>query len=134
MDWKFWRTQPKIERQEPVIEQAPAVTVKKKPKKPRVAKPKNNDPKVDIVKFDFDPLNPRIGSIELDWNNEFVELLKTHGYAGESDEDIVDRWLNDVCRNIVANDYQGSSVPPNALVGAQIVNKKDIGGGKTEVS
>lgn len=127
-------------KEESVIE-APVVVAEqpkpKKPKKPRVKKekvvPPKVGPKVDILKFDFDPKDPRLGSIELDWNTEFVELLIEHGYFGNTEEDIVDKWLNDVCRNIVANQYPGANTSM-ALSGANIVNKKDLGSGKTEVS
>jgi len=125
-------------------EEIPAVLISQgehsKPKKPRNPKPKVKkkiekvEPKVDILKFDFDPKDPRLGSIELDWNTEFVELLVYHGYFGDSEEDIVDKWLNDVCKNIVANQYPGSTTKVNPLSGTKIVNKKDIGLGKTEVS
>jgi len=128
--------------EEPKVE-IPAVLISQgehsKPKKLRKPKPKVKkkiekvEPKVDILKFDFDPKDPRLGSIELDWNKEFVELLVYHGYVGNSEEDIVDKWLNDVCRNIVANQYPGSTTNI-ALAGANIINKKDIGSGKTEVS
>lgn len=107
----------------------------KKPRKPRAKKeaaPKV-EPKVDILKFDFDPNNPRLGSIELDWNSEFVELLTKHGYTGETEEDIVDKWLNDVCRNIAMNDFQGANVKAPSL-GAGMVSRKPIGDGKTEIS
>ena len=129
------KTQPIVE--EPVVE---IPVVQEKPKKPRKSKPKVKkkiekvEPKVEILKFDFDPKDPRLGSIELDWNLEFVELLVTHGYTGNSGEDIVDQWLNDVCRNIVANQFPGASANINPLSGAKLVNKKDIGLGKTEVS
>ena len=126
-------------KEEPV--EAPIVVAEqpkpKKPKKPRVKKekvvPTKVEPKVDILKFDFDPKDPRLGSIELDWNTEFVELLIEHGYFGNTEEDIVDKWLNDVCRNIVANQYPGANTSMS-LSGANIVNKKDLGSGKTEVS
>lgn len=119
--------------------EAPPVIQEELPKPKKVRKPKPKvkkkiekaEPKVDILKFDFDPKDPRLGSIELDWNTEFVELLVNHGYVGNSEEDIVDKWLNDVCRNIVANQYPGTNT---ALSGANIVNKKDLGSGKTEVS
>ena len=127
-------------KEEPVIEAPVVVTEQpkpKKPKKPRVKKekvvPTKVEPKVDILKFDFDPKDPRLGSIELDWNTEFVELLIEHGYFGNTEEDIVDKWLNDVCRNIVANQYPGANTSMS-LSGANIVNKKDLGSGKTEVS
>ena len=108
---------------------------KRKPKikKEKVVPPPKTEPRVDVLKFDFDPKDPKLGSIELDWNNEFVELLISHGYRGNTEEDIVDSWLNDVCRTIVTNQYPGT----NANVGmsnANIISKKDLGSGKTEVS
>ena len=36
----------------------------------------------------------------MDWNDEFVENLKQHGYLGQSDEEIVDRWFQTLCRTI----------------------------------
>lgn len=133
-------------KEEPKVEEIPAVLISqgehskpKKPRKPKVKKakvvpPVKVEPKVEILKFDFDPRDPRLGSIELDWNKEFVELLTYHGYSGESEEDIVDKWLNDVCRNIVANQYPGAAANVTGLAGTKVIAKKDIGAGKTEVS
>ena len=111
----------------------------KKPRKPRVKKekvvaPEKVEPKVDILKFEFDPANPRLGSIELDWNSEFVELLTSHGYIGNNEEEIVDKWLNDVCANIASNQYQGANVKPTTLAGANLIKRTPLGGGKTEIS
>jgi hypothetical protein len=129
-------------KEEPVVEVPVVVAEQPNPKKlrkPRVKKekvvpPTKVEPKVEILKFDFDPRDPRLGSIELDWNTEFVELLVYHGYAGDSEEDIVDKWLNDVCRNIVANQYPGAAANVTGLAGTKVIAKKDIGAGKTEVS
>ena len=108
----------------------------KKPRKPKVKKEKvavpKIEPKVDVLKFEFDPQNPRLGSIELDWNEEFVALLMKHGYTGKTSEDIVDSWLNDVCRNIVENQYPGANVPPPSP--STLVTRKKISEGKTEIS
>ena len=129
-------------KEEPVVE-VPLVVVEqpvaKKPKKPRVKKakvvpPPKQDPRVDVLKFDFDPKNPRIGSIELDWTSEFVELLTEHGYYGNTEEEIVDLWLNDVCKTIIANQFPGAAANAAALAGANMVNRKKVGEGKTEVS
>lgn len=129
-------------KEEPVVEAAPVVVeqpVPKKAKKPRVKKekvvpPPKQEPRVDVLKFDFDPKNPRIGSIELDWNSEFVELLTEHGYYGNTEEDIVDLWLNDVCKTIIANQFPGAAANAAALAGANIVQRKKVAEGKTEVS
>ena len=128
-------------KEESKVEEAPTIVEQPKPKKKRkpkikkekVVPPPKTEPRVDVLKFDFDPKDPKLGSIELDWNNEFVELLISHGYRGNTEEDIVDSWLNDVCRTIVTNQYPGT----NANVGmsnANIISKKDLGSGKTEVS
>jgi hypothetical protein len=120
------------------VEPTPVAT-QTKVKKPRKTKPKPKkaeavEPKVDILKFDFDPNNPRVGSIELDWNKEFIELLQSHGYQGATDEDIVDVWLNDVCKTIISNQFPGASTESKSLAGTNMVQKKNIGDGKTEVS
>ena len=64
----------------------------KKPRKPKVNKQKV-EPRVDVLKFDFDPQNPRLGSIELDWNKEFIELLIKSGYTGNTEDEIVDKLI-----------------------------------------
>jgi uncharacterized protein YkwD len=112
----------------------------RKPRKPRVKKQtvtaeptqQNPVPNVRVLNLDFDPRNPRLGSLELDWNEEFIQLLKQHGYAGATAEDIVDVWLNDICRTILANNYPGANV--TNMDGSRYVNKRDLGDGKTEVS
>lgn len=88
----------------------------KKPKKEKV------EPRIDVSKFDFDPRNPHIGSLELDWNDEFIDLLKKNGYNGATDEEIVDIWLNDICRSIIMNQFPGEPLP----------RRKDAGSGKSE--
>lgn len=129
------------EIQPAVVEEIPAVLISQgehsEPKKPRVKKKKpvpqpKVEPKVEVLKFEFDPANPRLGSIELDWNSEFVELLTKHGYKGPTAEDIVDAWLNDVCKTIVENQYQGSNVSASVM-NSVFVTKKSIGDGKVEV-
>ena len=130
-------------KKEVIKEEVPVVVVEqpavKKPRKPRVKKekvvpPPKAEPKVDVLKFDFDPMNPRIGSIELDWNTEFVELLTEHGYYGNTEEEIVDLWLNDVCKTIIANQFPGAVANAAALAGANMVQRRKVGEGKTEVS
>lgn len=140
--WNFWdilKMGPKVvaETSQPqVVNDTPkpdVTTAKPKIKKPKKKKVKE-EPVVEIKQFDFDPKDPRVGSIELDWNNSFIDLLKTHGYASATDEEIVDLWLNDVCRTIISNQYQGSTVRSQALAGTTVVSRKDLGQGKTEVS
>ena len=121
------------------------ITSEEKPKKPRkprakkvapepVAEPvvEKKAPHVAVTNLDFDPKNPRLGSLELDWNEEFIILLQDHGYTGGSAEEIVDAWLNDICRNILNNQFPGAKV--TSLDAARFVNRQNLGDGKTEVS
>jgi len=121
-------------------------TVIEKPVKPRKPKAKKTKPapelavetpplvtaEVKVIKLDFDPKNPRLGSLELDWNDQFIDLLAEHGYRGNNAEELVDAWLNDICKTILANGYPGASV--TNIDGSRYVKQRDIGDGKTEVS
>ena len=45
-------------------------------------------------------------------NKDFVGLLGEAGYAGPTDEAIVDLWFNDLCRSIVLEqEIEGNNVP-----------------------
>jgi hypothetical protein len=39
---------------------------------------------------------------EFDWNEEWILLLQQHGYVGVTDDDIMQQWFSDVCRNEAA--------------------------------
>jgi len=121
------------EIEQPISEKT---TVKpKKQRKPKVKKVENESvsepqPEVRVLKFDFDPANPQIGSMELDWNAEFIEMLRVAGYRGVNPEALVDAWLNDVARNIL------NSSPQNIqnIDGTRYVSRRDIGDGRSEIS
>jgi len=69
-------------------------------------------PWVKVIEVHFDKENPGRGYFELDWNDDFVGLLGEAGYAGESNEAIVDLWFNDLCRSIVLEqELEGENVP-----------------------
>lgn len=63
---------------------------------------------VYISKIQTDPDNPKHGGVELDWNDLFVEKLEEHGYGpNPDDEDTVNDWFNELCRNIALEAYAG---------------------------
>ena len=67
---------------------------------------------VKVIEVHFDKDNPQRGYFELDWNEDFVGLLGEAGYAGPSDEAVVDLWFNDLCRSIVLEqEIEGNNVP-----------------------
>jgi len=99
-------------------------TVKKTDKK---TKSKSEEPWVKVLQVNVNPENPKNGFFELDWNNEFVNMLKQNGYTGASEEEIVDRWFQSLCKTI--GNEQGVDITGAGYVQ---VNRRDDG--KTEVS
>jgi hypothetical protein len=53
------------------------------------------------------------GAFELDWNDLFVAKLVRAGYQGKTDNDIVDNWFQDVCRNVVLESYEQEQAQRN---------------------
>jgi hypothetical protein len=108
------------------------MTMKVKKTKNTKAKTKKNskkseEPWVKVLNMNVNPENPRNGFFELDWNDEFVNMLTQHGYQGESQEEIVDRWFQTLCRTI--GNEQGIDVTGSGYVQ---INRRDDG--KTEIS
>jgi hypothetical protein len=58
-------------------------------------------PWVNVVKMGVNPNNVAAGYFELDWNEEFIAMLYENGYVGQSDEEVVNKWFNDVCRTVL---------------------------------
>lgn len=87
-----------------------------------------NTPWVKIVSLELDPTHPGMGSFELEYNQLFVLHLIKNGYAGKSDEQIVDQWFTDVARNIVLEMYEQEIADP-----LNRVQRRTIGNGRTEV-
>ena len=93
----------------------------------------NGEPWVAILSMDVDPENLHQGAFELDWNEKFVANLVRAGYQGkpgESDAEIVDRWFQNVCRNVVLETWEQEQ----AMHPQRVVKSRDIGDGRSEVS
>lgn len=67
----------------------------------------NDEPWVHVLTLKPDSTQPNQGELELDWNDKFVEDLREAGYEGISDEQVVDLWLADLCRNIAMEQFSG---------------------------
>jgi hypothetical protein len=88
---------------------------------------KSEEPMVKVLNVNVNPENPRNGFFELDWNSEFVNMLTQNGYTGESEEEIVDKWFQSLCRTI------GNEQGLGDIAGGYVqINRRDDG--KTEVS
>lgn len=119
---------------------------KKKPepaKETKPAKPKKTDkelasdkgePYVTILKVDLDPNNPRYGSFELDWNQQFIMKLMQSGYRADKEEDMVDQWFQDVCRHVVLETFEQEQANMAKGDNIRYINRKDAGNGRSEVS
>jgi len=68
----------------------------------------HQEPWVVVKNIETDPESPAVGSIELDWNDAFVEMLEEKGYGpAPSQEEVVDQWLSELCRNIALDRFDG---------------------------
>ena len=95
------------------------------------------DPYVNIVGMELDPNNIHEGAFELDWNSIFITQLVKAGYMkkkDDTDQDIVDRWFQDVCRNVALEMYEQKIADPDNRSDLRTIRSKDIGDGRTEIS
>jgi len=111
----------------------PKKTSKKKQISDKELATKNKEPYINILSMDVDPENLNEGAFELDWNDIFIARLIKAGYQGKEDQDLVDQWFQNVCRNVVLETYQQEQAMNPTTQGVK-VNKRDLGDGKSEVS
>ena len=79
---------------------------KKKELTPKEIATKKGEPYIEVLTTQVNKDNIRNGFFELDWNEQFIVQLKREGYGfdGDKDEEIVDRWFREICRNVVAEE------------------------------
>jgi len=113
-----------------------------KPKKTRSSKPtktakeladERGDPYISILSVELDPDNIGSGAFELDWNDKFLAQLVRAGYQlkpNEPENVIVDRWFQEICRNVVLETYEQEQADPEI----RRVTRRNLGSGRSEVS
>ena len=79
------------------------------------------DEKCNLKKYFLPLLNEK--------NEYFVQSLKLNGYRGISDEEVVDKWFQDLCLNVAKDSGQAEDIG-----GSGHVNRVLRDDGKTEVS
>lgn len=131
-------------RVEPAVEKKPVAkktTARKTAKKidftgmtPRQIADANGEPWVSVLSVELDPTNIGNGAFELDWNEKFITNLARAGYKGKTDSDMVDQWFSDVCRNVLAENYEQWEANQPMDSRPRVIDRKDIGDGRTEVS
>ena len=56
------------------------------------------------------------------------------GYKGKTDSDMVDQWFQDVCRNVVQENFEQWEANQPVELRPRVIDRRDLGDGKTEVS
>jgi len=87
------------------------------------------EPYINVLQTHINDQNIRNGFFELDWNDHFVVQLKAEGYYGDSDEEVVDAWFREICKNVASEtgvemDRRGSGY----------INVQNLGDGRSEIS
>lgn len=59
-----------------------------------------NEPWVCITDVKWNPNDPSRSYFELDYNEYFIHLLRAHDYHGTTPEELVEKWLNQVCKSV----------------------------------
>lgn len=88
------------------------------------------EPYVNVLSMDINSELPTQGAFELDWNEEFIKMLHNAGFTGTSDEDVVNKWFNGVCRTVLmqsAADQDYGLSQPQPQVREDVLRKVDPG-------
>jgi hypothetical protein len=104
---------------------------------PKELATQNNEPYINIIRVEVDPNDINNGSFELDWNDKFVLNLIRAGYkirADDTEQMIVDRWFQTVCRNIALEIYEQQQADPEKRDDVRVIRSRDIGNGRSEIS
>lgn len=116
------------------------------PQKPEVVEPQKSakdiatekaEPYISVVQVELDPDDVGNGSFELDWNEIFVARLVKAGFMqrkDDTDADIVDRWFQSICRNVINENYEQWEANQPVDARPRRVDRNDLGNGRTEIS
>ena len=115
----------------------PKAAPKPKKKSEKDIATEKGEPWVSVLSVELDPENIGNGAFELDWNDKFVTNLVRAGYQlkpTDTDADMVDRWFADVCKNVIAENYEQWEANQPFDARPRVMDRKDLGDGRTEVS
>jgi len=95
------------------------------------------EPYVSVTSVDLDPDDVGNGAFELDWNDIFIARLVKAGFQikkDDTDADIVDRWFQSICRNILNENYEQWEANQPVDSRPRRVERNDLGNGRSEIS
>jgi len=96
---------------------------------PKELATENKEPWIAVLETHVNSDNPRNGFFELDWNEFFITYLRENGYTGGSDEEVVDGWFQDLCKEIGSEE--------NVMMDRRFsgyINVNKLSNGKSEIS
>jgi hypothetical protein len=77
----------------------------------------NKEPWVAVVDSNFDQKEGLSGfSFKLDFNEPFVEMLRESGFEGVVDEQVVNEWFNELCKQIASEEEFLGDQPMGSLL------------------
>jgi len=117
--------------------EVPKADPKPKKKSEKEIATERGEPYVAILSVELDPENIGNGAFELDWNEKFIVNLVKAGYqykANEAEDVIVDRWFAEVCKNVIAENYEQWEANQPVDARPRNIDRLDLGNGKTSVS
>jgi hypothetical protein len=123
-------------KKKPEVKEEPKVAKTKKKSDKDIATEKG-EPYVAILSVELDPENIGNGAFELDWNDKFIANLVRAGYQlkkDDADADLVDRWFADVCKNVIAENFEQWEANQPLDARPRNIDRRDLGDGRTEVS
>lgn len=93
------------------------------------------EPWVTVISLGFGGKSALEGSFELDWNDYFIEDLKSKGYNAVSPDAIVNQWFMEVCRNVALEEFDGQgNFTADSAANLETVKRwnssESIGGGR----
>lgn len=97
----------------------------------------HDDPYFRVLSGDFVTGKNGDGQMtfELDWNTRFAEQLSANGWPGYSEDQIVNNWFEDVCRQMVTDDVEEEEGGHDFIQQAgRRIKRQNLGGDHTSVS
>lgn len=73
------------------------------------------EPYIAVVNSTYDPALKLSGvEFEFDWNHLWIEQLIAAGYIGSTEEQLIQRWFEDLCRTVVLEGAENEPIPFNS--------------------
>ena len=73
-------------------------------------------------------------TFELDWNSKFVEDLSAAGWEGYSEDQIINNWFEDSCRQMLTDEEPEDGGHDFIRQSGRVIKRQNLGGDHTSVS